>query len=73
MPQFVDEEAALGETLLLAAVAPTGTMVWFLLVANVVGTLRRGVARSGVRRAVHGLTGAGLIALGVDLAVTGRP
>ncbi|YCK38874.1 LysE family translocator [Actinomadura sp. ATCC 39365] len=73
VPQFVDEDAALGETLLLAAAALAGTMVWFLLVANVVGTLRRVVARSGVRRAVHGLTGAGLIALGVSLAVTGRP
>ncbi|MEU5867415.1 LysE family translocator [Nonomuraea sp. NPDC047529] len=73
VPQFVGEGTALGGTLLLSAVALAGTMVWFLTLANVVGTLRRVFARSGVRKAVDGLTGAALIALGVNLAVAGRP
>ncbi|MEV4393144.1 LysE family translocator [Nonomuraea sp. NPDC049607] len=73
VPQFVREGTALGGTLLLSAVALAGTVVWFLTVANVVGTLRRVFARSGVRKAVDGLTGAALIALGVNLAVAGRP
>ncbi|MGW2156352.1 LysE family translocator [Nonomuraea sp. NPDC001699] len=73
VPQFVGEGTALGGTLPLSAVALAGTMVWFLTVANVVGTLRRVFARSGVRKAVDGLTGAALIALGVNLAVAGRP
>ncbi|MER6506207.1 LysE family translocator [Nonomuraea sp. NPDC001636] len=73
VPQFVSEGGAFGDTLLLSAVALAGTMVWFLTVANVVSTLRRVFARSGVRKAVDGLTGAALIGLGVNLAVAGRP
>ncbi|MER6950597.1 LysE family translocator [Nonomuraea sp. NPDC000554] len=72
VPQFVSAGAPLGDTLMLSLIALAGTVVWFLLVANVVGALRRVFARSAVRRAVDGLTGAALIALGVKLAVTTR-
>ncbi|MEU0570509.1 LysE family translocator [Nonomuraea sp. NPDC005983] len=73
VPQFVSGGTPLGDTLMLSLVALAGTVVWFLLVANVVGALRRVFARSAVRRAVDGLTGAALIALGVKLAASTRP
>ncbi|MEU6783279.1 LysE family translocator [Nonomuraea angiospora] len=73
VPQFVGPGAAMGETLLLSMIALAGTVAWFLVVANVVGTLRRVFARPAVRRAVDGLTGAALVGLGVKLAATTRP
>ena len=62
----------LDHALVLSLVAVVGTVLWFLLVANVVGALRRLFARPAVRKAVDGLTGTVLIALGVNLAVAGR-
>jgi arginine exporter protein ArgO len=44
--------------------------MWFTVVANVVGALRRVFARERVRRAIDGVTGAALIGLGVRLAAT---
>ncbi|MFI7612404.1 LysE family translocator [Nonomuraea terrae] len=73
VPQFVSSGAGMGETLVLSAVALAGTVAWFLLVAGVVGTLRKVFARPGVRRAVDGLTGAALIGLGIRLATVTRP
>lgn len=73
VPQFVGSGASMGETLLLSVIALAGTVAWFLVVANVVGTLRRVFARPAVRRAVDGLTGAALITLGIKLAATTRP
>ncbi|GAA3830978.1 LysE family translocator [Sphaerisporangium flaviroseum] len=73
VPQFVSHGASLGDTLTLSLIALAGTVLWFLLVANIVGALRRVFARPAVRKTVNGLTGASLIALGVNLAVTGRP
>jgi threonine/homoserine/homoserine lactone efflux protein len=73
VPQFVSTGASMGETLLLSVIALAGTVAWFLVVANVVSTLRRVFARPAVRRAVDGLTGAALVGLGVKLAVTTRP
>ncbi|WP_431906861.1 LysE family translocator [Nonomuraea jabiensis] len=79
VPQFVSSGASggsvasLGETLLLSVIALAGTAAWFLVVANVVGTLRRVFARPVVRRAVDGLTGTALLALGAKLATTPHP
>ncbi|MFI7127231.1 LysE family translocator [Nonomuraea sp. NPDC050153] len=73
VPQFVSSGAPVGETLLLSVIALVGTVAWFLVVANVVGTLRRLFARPVVRRAVDGLTGVALVALGVRLAAATRP
>ncbi|MEV0347625.1 LysE family translocator [Nonomuraea sp. NPDC050680] len=73
VPQFVSEGASLGDTLTLSVIALAGTVLWFLLVANIVGALRKVFARPAVRKAVDGLTGAALIALGVNLAAAGRP
>jgi threonine/homoserine/homoserine lactone efflux protein len=73
VPQFVAEDATLGDTLMLSASALVGTVIWFLVVANVVGTLRKLFARPAVRKAVDALTGAALIALGVKLATSASP
>ncbi|GAA2671755.1 LysE family translocator [Nonomuraea recticatena] len=73
VPQFLSEGAALADTVTLAAVALAGTAVWFVVVANLVGTLRRLFTRPAVRRTIDGLTGAALIALGVRLATSARP
>ncbi|NBE99600.1 LysE family translocator [Nonomuraea sp. KC401] len=73
MPQFVSSGASPADTLVLSVIALTGTVAWFLVVATIVGTLRRVFARPSVRRTVDGLTGAALIALGVGLAASGRP
>ncbi|MEV4112757.1 LysE family translocator [Nonomuraea sp. NPDC049695] len=73
VPQFTSTRATVGETLVLSVIALAGTVAWFLVVANVVGTLRKVFARPAVRRAVDGLTGAALIALGVKLAAATGP
>ncbi|MFB4274150.1 MULTISPECIES: LysE family translocator [unclassified Nonomuraea] len=70
VPQFLSSGAS---ALMLSGVALAGTVAWFLVVANVVGTLRRVFARQAVRRAVDGLTGAALIGLGIKLAASSRP
>ncbi len=73
VPQFVSGDAGPGDALVLSLVAVAGTVLWFLLVANIVGALRRLFAKPAVRKTVDGLTGTALIALGVNLAVAGRP
>ncbi|MCK2219142.1 LysE family translocator [Actinomadura sp. ATCC 31491] len=73
VPQFVSAGASLSGTLALSLVALAGTVAWFLVVATVVGTLRKLFARPAVRRTLDGLTGLALITLGVKLATTTRP
>lgn len=70
VPQFLASGLS---ALTLSAVALAGTIVWFLVVANVVSLLRRVFSRPAVRRAVDGLTGVALIGLGLKLATAGRP
>lgn len=73
VPQFVGSQASVPDALVLAAIALTGTIAWFLLVATIVGTLRKVFTRPGVRRTVDALTGVTLIALGARLATSSRP
>ncbi|SDJ83543.1 resistance to homoserine/threonine (RhtB) family protein [Nonomuraea maritima] len=73
VPQFVGSHASVPNAMMLAAIALTGTIAWFLLVATIVGTLRKVFTRPGVRRTVDALTGLTLIALGVRLAASSRP
>ncbi|MGI5271274.1 LysE family translocator [Nonomuraea sp. CA-218870] len=70
VPQFLAHGA---DALSLSLIALGGTVVWFLLVANVVSALRAFFARPAVRRALDALTGTALIALGVNLATATRP
>ncbi|SDI41454.1 LysE family translocator [Nonomuraea jiangxiensis] len=72
VPQFVGSGALLEDALVLSLIALAGTVAWFLVVANVVGALRRLFTRPAVRRTVDGLTGAALIALGLRLATATR-
>ncbi|MEV0594827.1 LysE family translocator [Nonomuraea cavernae] len=73
VPQFVASDAALGDALVLSVIALAGTVAWFMVVANIVGALRKVFARPAVRRSIDGLTGAALIGLGVNLAASSRP
>jgi RhtB (resistance to homoserine/threonine) family protein len=68
MPQFVSGRPGVSQTLLLSGIAVVLTIVWFVLVANVVGALRRLFARPRFRRGLDAFTGTVLIALGVKLA-----
>lgn len=69
VPQFLSEaEPALSQTLLMALAAALGAGLWFVVLANVVGALRRVFARAKVRRTIEGITGAALVALGVRVA-----
>ncbi|MFF5259762.1 LysE family translocator [Actinomadura viridis] len=70
MPQFLGDHPAVADTLVLSVTAGAVAALWFTIVANVVGTLRRVFERERVRRAIDALTGAALIALGVRLAAT---
>jgi RhtB (resistance to homoserine/threonine) family protein len=73
MPQFVGDGSAYGATLLLAGVAGATAIGWFCVLANLVGALRRVLARPRVRRAIDAVTGTALVALGIRLAAAGRP
>jgi threonine/homoserine/homoserine lactone efflux protein len=71
VPQFVDHAAG-PDVLVLSLIAAVGTACWFLLVANLVGALRRALARPAVCRTLDGLTGVALIGLGMRLALASR-
>lgn len=73
MPQFVSGDPQLGQTLMLSLVAVAITVVWFSVVANVVGALRRLFASSRVRRTVDAVTGTVLVGLGLRIATQARP
>lgn len=73
VPQFVSAGAPADDVVALSLITLAGTVMWFLLVANVVGTLRALFARPAVLRAVDALMGAALIVLGLRLATSTRP
>jgi threonine/homoserine/homoserine lactone efflux protein len=70
MPQFLQPDATAADTTALALVALAVSLLWFLLLANLVGVLRGFFARPRVRRAIDAITGTALIGLGVRLAAT---
>lgn len=70
MPQFIGSGAhwaAVGE---LAVVATLSNGVWFLVLANLLGLLRRVLSRPRVRAWINGVTGAVMVALGVRVAAS---
>ncbi|MEV3988279.1 LysE family translocator [Streptomyces sp. NPDC049837] len=70
LPQFVPDGAAvLPRTLLLASIVVVLALVWFPAVALLVDRLGRWLRRPRTARAVQGVTGGGLAALGVSLLV----
>lgn len=70
MPQFIGGEGGrwtfVGE---LAAVAMVTNCLWFLVLANLVGLMRRFLTRPKVRAWINGATGAVMVALGLRVAV----
>lgn len=70
MPQFISGGGGhwtfVGE---LAAVAMAVNGLWFLVLANLVGLMRRFLTRPRVRAWINGATGAVMVALGLRVAV----
>jgi RhtB (resistance to homoserine/threonine) family protein len=69
MPQFLAGSPRLDQTMLLSALAVLVTAVWFTVLANVVGALRRFFASRRVRRVMDSITGTVMIGLGVKIAL----
>jgi threonine/homoserine/homoserine lactone efflux protein len=69
LPQFLPASPTVLDTVLLGAIAATISLVWFALLANVVGALRAVFARVRVRRVIDAVMGTVLIGLGVRIAV----
>jgi threonine/homoserine/homoserine lactone efflux protein len=70
LPQFVPASASVLDHVLLAMVAATVTLVWFVTLANIVSTMRRVLTRARVRRAVDAVMGTLLVGLGVRVAIS---
>ena len=74
LPQFVPADgAALPRTLLLALIVVALALVWFPAVALLVDRLGRWLRRPHAARAVEGVTGAALAALGAVLLLEALP
>ena len=69
LPQFLPTSATAADQLLLAGVAATVSLVWFVVLTNVVNSLRRFLTATPVRRAIDIVMGTLLVALGVRVAV----
>ncbi len=69
VPQFLPAAPTVLDTVVLGAVAAVISVLWFCVVANVVGALRRLFARVRVRRVIDTVMGGLLIGLGVRIAV----
>jgi threonine/homoserine/homoserine lactone efflux protein len=73
LPQFAPRHGAVFATLLaLGALFCAMTLAWLSLYSVAIGRLREVFNASRVRRALEGLTGAALVALGVRLAASER-
>lgn len=70
LPQFLPQNATVTETAVLAAVATLTTLVWFVVLANVVTALRRFLTASKVRRTIDAVMGTLLVGIGVRIAVS---
>ncbi|WP_228713584.1 MULTISPECIES: LysE family translocator [Prauserella] len=72
VPQFLPADPTVADTVLTAAIPVVLTALWFGVVANVVGAMRRLLAIPRVRRALDAVTGTLLVAVGVRLAAQAR-
>ncbi|SDX37725.1 resistance to homoserine/threonine (RhtB) family protein [Amycolatopsis xylanica] len=68
VPQFLPAHASFANAAFFVLVPVAVTVVWFTVVANVVGAMRRMFTKRRVRRAIDTVTGGLLVALGVRLA-----
>lgn len=69
LPQFLPTAPAVLDTVVLGTVAATVSLVWFTVLANVVGAMRRVFTRARVRRVIDAAMGTLLIGLGLRIAV----
>ncbi|MCE7004946.1 LysE family translocator [Kibdelosporangium philippinense] len=69
MPQFLSNHPHTGETLLLSGLAVLVTGVWFSVLANLVGLLKRFFTSPRVRRVLDTVTGTILVAFGIKIAL----
>jgi threonine/homoserine/homoserine lactone efflux protein len=69
VPQFLPESPTILDTIMLGAVAAMISVVWFSVVANVVGSLRRLFTKVRVRRTIDAIMGGLLVGLGIRIAV----
>lgn len=73
LPQFAREgEGMLSVLVLLGLVFSTLTLAWLALYAAAIAAVGRTLQRSGLRRAIEGLSGAVLMGLGARLAAESR-
>jgi threonine/homoserine/homoserine lactone efflux protein len=69
-PQFMPANATVLDTMIMAAVAATTTILWFSTLANVVMALRRYLVAAKVRRTIDAVFGTVLVAIGIRIATT---
>ncbi|MPZ80753.1 MAG: LysE family translocator [Actinophytocola sp.] len=69
LPQFLPTSATPLDHLLLAGVAAAVSLVWFVLLTNVVSALRRFLTADRVRRAIDAVMGTLLVSLGIRIAI----
>ncbi|WP_163566789.1 LysE family translocator [Fodinicola feengrottensis] len=68
LPQFLPSTASTAQTLELAVIATFTSVVWWITLAMVVGSLRRFFSAGRVRRAMDGVMGTLLVLLGIRVA-----
>jgi threonine/homoserine/homoserine lactone efflux protein len=69
-PQFLPHDASVLDTAVMAGVAATAVLLWYLALANVAGVLRRFLTAARVRRAIDAVMGTLLVGIGVRIAVS---
>lgn len=69
LPQFLPHTASTAQTLQLAALATAVSIGWFIVLATLVGSLRRFFTAGRVRRAMDAVMGTLLVGLGIRVAV----
>jgi threonine/homoserine/homoserine lactone efflux protein len=69
-PQFLPHDATLTDTAILTAVPALTSLVWFVVLANVVTALRRFLTASKVRRTIDAVMGTLLVGIGVRIALS---
>lgn len=69
-PQLLPAHASVLDTATLAGVAAGTSLLWFLVLANVVTALRRFLTAARVRRTIDAVTGTLLVGIGVRIAAS---
>jgi RhtB (resistance to homoserine/threonine) family protein len=70
LPQFTPTTASMFDHVLLALIAATVSLVWFVVLSNVVSAMRRFLTSGRARRVIDAVMGSLLVGLGVRVAVS---